>query len=146
MKHLGFAAALLGMCCAVPAQAARFEANSPEAQTLMKAYFGNTLICKAEGIFECHNWMYPDGKFIQFSWDSRPNVMVDGVMLSGVNGLEGKWWLEGAAGKFQLCRQNAPTAKPMCQDEPQRKVGDQWDHPAHGNWPAEHFTLVEGRR
>ena len=82
MKHLGFAAALLGMCCAVPAQAARFEANSPEAQTLMKAYFGNTLICKAEGIFECHNWMYPDGKFIQFSWDSRPNVMVDGVMLS----------------------------------------------------------------
>ncbi len=129
-----------------PASAATYAASSPEAQNWMKAYFGNTLICTAAGIFECHNWMKADGTLVLFSWDSRPNIMVEGVPMQGVHGLEGTWWLEGEPGKFQLCRKNGPTAKPLCQDEPQRKLGDEWDHPGSANWPAEHFQLVAGHR
>lgn len=126
------------------AGAKTFPAASRETQELMKGYFGNTLICKAEGIFECHNWFKPDGTFIQFSWDSRPNIMVHGVNLSGVAGVEGTWWVEGSPGKYQICRKNGPDAPTACEEGVVRKVGDTWSHPAHNNWPGEAFVLVEG--
>lgn len=132
------------MLAATPALAADYAANTPEAQKLMKIYFTSTRVCKEEGKFECHTWVNPDGTFIRFSWDGRP----DAGALSGVVGLEGKWFVREDKGVWQWCR-IFPGAKPQCEEEPGRKVGDTWTK-YHDSGPmkgdTEHYAIVEGRR
>jgi hypothetical protein len=131
--------------CAVatPAFATDYAAGTPEAQKLMNIYFTSTRICKEEGKFECHTWVNPNGTFLRFSWDGRP----DAGALAGVTGTEGTWFVREDGGKWSWCRV-FPGAKPNCEDEPGRKVGDTWSmYHAQGSLKGttEYFSIVAGR-
>ncbi len=137
----------LAMCAAAatPAFATDYAANTPEAQKWMKIYFNATRICKEDGKFECHTWVNPDGTFIRFSWDGRP----DAGALAGVVGQEGTWFMREENGTWSWCR-IFPGAKPNCEEEPVgRKVGDTWSryHDTGAlKGTTEYFSIVEGRR
>jgi hypothetical protein len=130
---------------ATPVLATDYQANTPEAQKMMKIYFTATRICKEEGKFECHTWVNPDGTFLRFSWDSRP----DAGALSGVTGVEGTWFMREDGGKWAWCR-TFPGAKPNCEEEPAgRKVGDTWSRYHNSGslkGTTEYFSIVEGRK
>ena len=143
MKRTIFLAAAIATLTS-PAFATDYAANTPEAQKLMKIYFTSTRICKAEGKFECHTWVNPDGTFLRFSWDGRP----DAGPLAGVTGTEGTWFVREEGGKWSWCR-TFPGAKPNCEEEPARKVGDTWSR-YHDSGAmkgiTEVFSIVEGRK
>ena len=105
------------------------RANETDTQKIMGGFFGNTSVCKGEGLFECHVWFYPDGTMVQFSYDKRENPLDGGNNLSGFTVIPGTWWVEHAdGGNFNLCR-HVGDGPIRCIPQPPRKVGDHWDLP-----------------
>src|SRR5262249_22089235 len=94
-KIAALAAAILSVSFA--GHAAAMEASDPVAQALMKGYFGNTRICRIDGLFECHMWLNPDGTYVLFAFNAV-NEAGDGQFTDNRGGFHvdrGHWTIQG---------------------------------------------------
>jgi hypothetical protein len=136
---------------ATPASA--MPASDPIAQKLMQGYYGNTRICREDHWFECHMWLYPDGTYILFGYQSPE---VQGDPRHGFHVFKGTWTIEGTPRNYKLCRAQEDLAKPLCLPEPERPdmtgadgqhVGDVfWKFHDSGSLKGtiEHYFMAKG--
>src|SRR5262245_58029891 len=145
--------ALAAFLCTGTAHA--LDASAPEAQTLMKGYFGNTRICREDGLFECHMWLNADGTYILFGFSQASDDP-----RAGFHVFRGKWSIQSSKGNYKLCRIQEDAKeqehKPTCGlPEPERpdlngaalQLGDSfWKYHEEGNLKGttEHYYLVKG--
>lgn len=143
MKTALVLAAALVAASAFPALAEDLPAASPQAQAMMKVYFGNTRTCHGP-TWDCQTYFYPDGSYLKFSWRSKatPEETI------GLHGEEGKWWARQEDGVLKLCRQANDATKPNCGVEKGQKIGDTWSmlHTTGADTGAtEVWHVLEGR-
>lgn len=118
----------------------------------MRAYYGNTRICREDHLFECHMWLNADGTYVLFGYQSSD---VAGDPRHGFHVFRGTWTIEGKPGAYLLCRKQEDLAKPLCLPEPERpdqtgpaqSVGDVFwkyheDGPLKGT--VEHYFMAKG--
>lgn len=118
----------------------------------MQEYIGNTLMCLASGLWECHTWFDADGTGVHF----HARKKADGSIELGSSAFT--YRLAGTRGDYHLCLKPSGSKEEICRKETWEEghyLYDEWfdnyDRPAAAGFPAyknvhEQYAILPGHQ